>query len=226
MPSFEEFWAAGEAQLPTPARGGNAYERLRDEPDHFKLATPTGKIEIFNDTVAAVEGQLGHPSWMEPAEWLGSPLAKRFPLHLCSGQPEHRLHSQYDHGSWSQKHKVNGREPLLINAGDAAERGIVDGDVVRVYNLRGSCLASARVSDSIRQGVVALSTGTWLNTTGPKLPPSFEPLDLNGNPNVVTLDIGTSEFAQGTSANTTLVEVEGFDPAMLSSLGANVEMET
>src|SRR5690349_23126274 len=33
-----------------------------------------------------------HPTWLEPAEWLGA--TGSYPLHLVSSQPRDRLHSQ------------------------------------------------------------------------------------------------------------------------------------
>ena len=48
-----------------------------------------------------------------------------------------------------------------INPADAEARGIRDGDVVRVHNSRGACLAGAIVSDTISAGVVQLSCGAW-----------------------------------------------------------------
>ena len=144
--------------------------------------------------------------WLPPTEWLGSPLAERFPLHLVSGQPERRLHSQFDNGSYSRAGKVAGREPVLINTSDAARRGIAAGDVVRLFNDRGQCLAGAVVSDEIRPGVVRLSTGAWYDPVEPG------GLDLHGNPNVLTPDRGTSSLAQGPSAHSCLVELERAAP--------------
>ena len=48
-----------------------------------------------------------------------------------------------DPGPVSQAAKVAGREPIRINPADAAARGIREGDVVRVFNDRGACLAGA-----------------------------------------------------------------------------------
>ena len=39
-------------------------------------------------------------------------LTKKYPLHLISGQPENRLHSQLDNGKHSKKSKIHGREPF------------------------------------------------------------------------------------------------------------------
>jgi biotin/methionine sulfoxide reductase len=96
-----------------------------------------------------------------------------------------------------------GREILRINPVDAAARGIEDGDVVRVYNDRGACLAAANVTDAMMQGVVTLPTGAWFRAEGW----GREGLEQNGNPNVVTRDIGTSSLAQGPSAQSCRVEV-------------------
>jgi biotin/methionine sulfoxide reductase len=100
------------------------------------------------------------------------------------------------------------REAVWINADDAVARGITSGDVVRIYNDRGSCLAGAVVTDAIRPGVVQLSTGAWFD---PLDPAEVGSLDKHGNPNVLTLDKGTSKLAQCCIAQTALVEVECFD---------------
>lgn len=91
---------------------------------------------------------------------------------------------------------------------DAAERGIADGDIVKVFNDRGATLAGAIITDRIRPGVVVLPTGAWFDPENPAEPGS---LDVHGNPNVLTRDIGTSTLAQGTSAHSCLVEVERYD---------------
>ena len=49
---------------------------------------------------------------------------------------------------------------------------------------------------------IVLSTGAWYDPDGPG------GLERHGNPNVLTLDKGTSRLAQGPSAHTTLIEME------------------
>ena len=66
---------------------------------------------------------------------------------------------------------------------------------------------SKAVSDEIRPGVVQMATGAWYD---PEHPGRIGSLDKHGNPNVLTLDKGTSRLAQGPSAQTTLVEIEKF----------------
>ena len=135
----------------------------RRDPDKEPLKTPSGRIEIFSERIASFgyDDCPGHPVWREPGEWLGSPLARRFPLHLISNQPRHRLHSQLDPGDVSQAAKIAGREPVRLNPADAAARGIKAGDVVRLFNDRGACLAGALLTADVSPGVVRLSTGAW-----------------------------------------------------------------
>jgi biotin/methionine sulfoxide reductase len=211
IPPFAEFWRTGHAELP-PAPGPfpGSFEALREDPERFPLATPSGRIEIFSETIDGFgyDDCPGHPAWLAPAEWLGSPKAARWPLHLVSNQPVTRLHSQYDNGGCSRSAKIAGREPVTLHPDDAAARGIADGDLVRVFNERGGCLAGARLSAGIRPGVLQLATGAWWD---PVDVGSRGALDRHGNPNAFTLDRGTSRLAQGPSAQTTLVEVERFD---------------
>ncbi|MGH6738353.1 MAG: molybdopterin dinucleotide binding domain-containing protein, partial [Bradyrhizobium sp.] len=205
-PDFETFWQTGYCVDPVPGRYDFLSE-FRANPQGQPLKTPSGRIEIFSELIASFgyDDCLGHPAWIEPAEWLGSPAAARFTLHLISNQPTLRLHGQLDNGPVSRAAKVQGREPLWLNPRDAAARGISDGDVVRVFNDRGACLAGAVVTAAVCAGVAQLQTGAWYD---PDRPGAVGTLDRHGNPNVLTLDKGTSKLAQGPSSQTALVEVE------------------
>jgi biotin/methionine sulfoxide reductase len=209
LPSLEELRARETVSLPDPEREPVLLGEFRADPEGNRLATPSGRIEIFSERIASFgyDGNPGHPVWREPYEWLGSPMAAQYPLHLISNQPKTRLHSQFDPGRVSQASKVAGREPMTIHPDDAAPRGIADGDVVRLFNGRGACLAGAIVSDAVRPGVVQLSTGAWYDPAEPGVEGS---LCKHGNPNVLTRDVGTSRIGQGPSAQTVLVEVEKF----------------
>jgi biotin/methionine sulfoxide reductase len=208
-PDFDEFWQRGHLEIPEAAEPNVLLEAFRRDPGRNRLATPSGRIEIFSAKIASFGYQdcLGHPAWFEPAEWLGGARARQYPLHLLTTQPSTRLHGQMDMGRVSQQSKVAGREPMRISRADAAARGIRDGDVVRVFNDRGAILAGAVVTDQIRSGVIQISTGAWYD---PVEPGAIGSLDKHGNPNVLTLDKGTSSLAQGPSAQTALVEVEKF----------------
>ncbi len=203
LPNFEQFWEQGVVSLTEHDKPVVMLQAFRRDPEAHKLNTETGKIEIFSDRIAGFElaDCPGHPTWMTPTEWLGGAGVANYPLHLLSDQPARRLHSQLDASPHSVAGKVAGREPIYLNADDAAARGIADGDIVEVFNDRGTCLAGAIVTPDIMAGVVRLSTGAWFDhdwQTG---------IEKHGNPNALTQDIGASTLSQGCTAQTCLVEV-------------------
>jgi biotin/methionine sulfoxide reductase len=112
-----------------------------------------------------------------------------------------------DAGPVSAIGKVAGREAIAIHPEDARQRGIADGDLVRVYNGRGACLAGAQLTDAIRPGVVRLSCGAWYDPATP----DDRALCAHGNANMLTRDRGTSKLGQGPSCATALVEIESWD---------------
>ncbi|MBA2279980.1 MAG: molybdopterin-dependent oxidoreductase [Actinomycetota bacterium] len=209
QPPFEDFWAAGECRLPISSDSHTLFDRFRADPEEHRLPTPSGRIELFSATIDGFgyDDCPGHPAWLEPEEWLGGARAASFPLHCIANQPSSRLHGQLDAGAHSQASKVAGREPIRIHPADAGARGIDDGDVVRVFNDRGECLAGAIVTDEVRPQVVNLSTGAWYDPVDPARPGA---LCAHGNPNVLTADVGSSRLAQGCSGQHVLVEVERF----------------
>ncbi|MEM6679505.1 MAG: molybdopterin-dependent oxidoreductase [Pseudomonadota bacterium] len=207
LPSLDDLRAEGTCSLPPAEKESILLEDFRADPEAHPLTTPSGRIEIFSEHVASFgyDDCPGHPVWREPYEWLGSPATARHPLHLISNQPRTRLHGQLDPGKVSQASKIAGREPMTMHPEDAAARGVSEGDVVRVFNDRGACLAGLRISDEVMPGVVQLSTGAWYD---PDRPGDPDALCKHGNPNVLTRDKGTSRLGQGPSAHTNLVEVE------------------
>ena len=212
VPSFDEFWSEGELRLPPTSEGHTALTRFRDDPEGRALGTPSGLIELFSETIDGFgyDDCPGHPTWLEPEEWLHGPRAERFPLHLVANQPATRLHSQLDNGQHSQASKVAGREPIRIHPVDADARGIAAGDVVRVFNDRGACYAGAVITEDVRPRVVNLSTGAWFTPVDPADPASE---CAHGNPNVLTADQGSSRLAQGSTGQHVLVQIERADDA-------------
>src|SRR5437763_12487970 len=209
-PDFSEFWEEGELALPVQQWDGGIVRAFRRDPEASPLPTPSGKIEIASATIAGFgyDDCPEHPTWLPPVEGAGSPAMTPFPLQLIANQPATRLHSQLDFGATSLASKIKGREPVRIHPQDAAARGIRDGDIVRLYNARGACLAGAVLSEALRPGVIQLSTGAWYD---PKDPTAETPFCVHGNPNVLTRDAGTSRLAQGCTGQLCLVEIERFD---------------
>jgi biotin/methionine sulfoxide reductase len=211
LPDFDTFWDQGWLEIPAASDEYVLFGDFRADPAKHALRTPSGRIELYSEKIAdfGYDDCPPHPTWIEPSEWLGGRLANDYPLHLISSQPRDRLHSQMDSGPVSADGKIAGREAISINPDDATARGIRDGDVVRVFNARGACLAGAIVTDTVSRGVVRLACGAWYDPADD----GDAPLCRHGNANVLTRDEGTSKLGQGPSSATALVEVERWTDA-------------
>jgi len=225
MPDFNQFWKQGYVDF----GAGTPWVRhaaFRDSPEIKALGTPSGFIEIFSRKIAryGYDDCKGHPMWLEKSERShGGPGSDTHPLWLQSCHPDQRLHSQMcESESYRSSYSVQGREPVYINPQDAAQRGIADGDLVRVFNGRGQLLAGARVSEDYAPGVVRIYEGAWY---GP-VDETIGALDTYGDPNTLTQDIGSSKLAQATSANTCLVEIEKYqgEAPAVQAFGGPVEV--
>ena len=125
LPDWETFISGDAIELPDPSPKQVFLADFRADPEANKLRTPSGKIELFCETIAGFE----LPDCPGQATWfpIRDDPAKQGPLFLISGQPKTRLHGQHDDGAYSRSHKIHGREPVLIHPDDAAARGIKDG---------------------------------------------------------------------------------------------------
>ena len=209
-PDFDQFWEQGELALPQQDDDGGILRAFRQDPAGKPLPTPSGKVQISSPAIAGFgyADCPGHPAWLAPQD---APTPA-YPLFLVANQPATRLHSQLDFGAHSVAQKRQGREVCTLHPRDAEARGIAEGDIVRLFNARGACLASATLSATVMQGVAQLPTGAW-----------YDPVDDadgnvalcgHGNPNILTRDVGTSSLAQGCSGQLTAVQVERFDGAL------------
>jgi biotin/methionine sulfoxide reductase len=176
VPDLDTLRERNWVKLPIRDDGPNRtyFAPFREDPEAHPLGTPSGRIEIFSETIDGFgyDDCPGHPVWLPPSEWLGAATASA-PLHLVSPQPGDKLHSQLE----SALADVEGARPetLVIHPQDAAARGISDGDLLRVFNARGACRARASVSDSVLSGVVALPTGAWFGDPGGNIDPDGNP---------------------------------------------------
>src|SRR5699024_1869222 len=209
LPTFQDFRQQKAIDLVMKSTGPTAFSQLRADPNKHPLKTPSGRVELYSSTIASFDYEdcPGQAVWLEPAEWSGAALAKKYPLHLISPQPDGKLHSQMDHGSESRRYKVDGRTVAILNRNDAEQRGIFQDQVIRIFNSRGACLAAAKLSEDLMPGVLQLPTGAWYN---PQVAGEVGSLEKHGNPNVLTLDMGTSNLSQGPSSHTTLVDAEPY----------------
>ncbi|MEM9585283.1 MAG: molybdopterin-dependent oxidoreductase [Pseudomonadota bacterium] len=203
LPEYEAFKEDGRFDVPDASEERIAFAAFIADPNQAALATETGKITICNETIEgfAAQGCPGHPTWLQPQESLLN--AEEGQLHLISNQPDTRLHGQNDRGAEALADKIDGREPAYLHPAAAEQRGLSSGDIIRVWNGRGACLAGVRLDADMREDCIILPTGAWFD------PQTVDgkPLEVHGNPNVLTIDRGCSELSQGNMAHTCLVRV-------------------
>lgn len=101
--------------------------------------TASGKIEILSSELAWIKDWTktrygSHipsiPKWIEPQEYLDSPIAKKYPFHLISPHPRWRTHSIFHNCTWLRE---TYEQEVTINASDAARLGIKTGDIVEIW---------------------------------------------------------------------------------------------
>jgi anaerobic dimethyl sulfoxide reductase subunit A len=128
------------------------------------------------------------------------PTASRndiYPLQAIGHHTLHRVHSTHDNNDWLGEAFP---QRMFINPLDAAERGICDGDLVRVWNERGELVIPARITPRILPGVVDIPQGAWWL-------PNESGTDFGGCINVLTSERWTP-FAFGSAQQTIMVQVE------------------
>ena len=213
FPDFDTFWQQGHVEIPQSDKPWVFMADFRHDPVANPIKTASGKIELFSQTIAGyqLEDFGPHPEWQPPQEWLGAERRERYPLHMISIQPHDRLHSQMDATPTVQANKTAGRETLWMHPDDAAARGLSEGDVIEVSNDRGRMQAGVRLTDGVSPQVVLIATGAWFD---PGFGSAWKEYDRAGNPNVLTLDIGTSSLTQGPNAMSCLVEIKKVDATL------------
>ncbi|MBM4919808.1 trimethylamine-N-oxide reductase TorA [Vibrio parahaemolyticus] len=225
MPEFNEFWEKSVLDF-GEGKPWVRHADFRKDPELNPLGTPSGFIEITSRKIGryGYEHCQEHPMWFEKSERShGGPGSDRYPFWLQSCHPDKRLHSQMcESEEFRATYAVQGREPVYINPIDAKAKGIKDGDLVRVFNGRGQLLAGAVLTDSYPRGVIRIEEGAWYGPLNEK----EGAICTYGDPNTLTQDIGSSELAQATSANTCIVDFEKFTGKVppVTSFGGPIEV--
>ena len=137
-----------------------------EDPEANPLPTPSGKIEIYSETLAgfAETWELADDEVVSPIPEFDPgfesyvSLTDEYPLLLTGFHYKAHTHSSYANNEIIQ---TAAHHELWINPVDAQERGIADGDEVRVFNDRGELRIVAKVTPRIIPGTVAMPQGMW-----------------------------------------------------------------
>lgn len=118
-------------------------------------------------------------------------LLNNYPLMAVQIKTPRSIHSSFGSLKWPRE--VHGSEPeVQIHPNDALARNIDNGDLIEVYNDRGSHKANAVVTRRIKEGIITLQNGWWEQQ--------------GGSTSHLTND-AIEPLGTGTSINNTLVEV-------------------
>jgi len=118
------------------------------------LATPSGKIEFYSETLAAA-GEDPLPGFVPPVESRWSKGAERFPLELLGRKNDNYMNSTFANLEGHRRMEAKTSQRLEMHPDDAASRAIGEGDAVRVFNDRGSLKLTALLNPNLPTGVVA-----------------------------------------------------------------------
>jgi anaerobic dimethyl sulfoxide reductase subunit A len=190
---FDTFAEQGVARFPAPA-DAVAFARQIREGERFN--TPSGKMEVYSEVLAANPNPYGLgiippiPTWFAPDDDI-----KRFPLSLCTPKSRARTHSI--HGNQDGLSRVD-PDTIWMHPMDAQQRGLKDGQSVRIYNDIGETILPVQVTDRILPGVVSIKEGAWFA-------PDPDGVDRQGCANALTTDRAAPCGA--TTYNTNQVEV-------------------
>ena len=122
--------------------------------------SPSGKCEFYSQRLADM-GQDGLPDYIANYEVPQS--NSEFPLAMISPPARNFLNSSFVN---LQSLRDIETEPVLeMHPEDAQARGIQDGDVIRVFNQRGTYQCKAQLNDRARLGVVN-GLGIWWRKLG------------------------------------------------------------
>ncbi|MCS6947192.1 MAG: molybdopterin-dependent oxidoreductase, partial [Steroidobacteraceae bacterium] len=233
--SWREFLKKGYFVVPPVAPSARAptafrwfYEgRKKDVPEPYPLPsdyvefgkglqTPSGKYEFVPQTLKKINDpgrpplNVYQPVYEDPAR---DPAFKDYPLQLLTPHSRYPFHVMGDDEDSVlrdiREHRVlvDGHYYLVarVNRRDAEARGVRDGDLIRVWNDRGSVVCAAQLTERLRPGVISAATGSA------EYRPAGEPgnsTDLGGCMNLLNPHKPITDKTHSIKPNTTRVQFE------------------
>ena len=190
-------------------------KEFREDPEANPIGTNSGKIEfacqswadILNSQGFSEEPYSAIPKYRVPTQGYEATFVDgkiggektEYPLQCINPHYQRRSHSIFDNIPWLREAL---RNPLYISKKDAEERGIEEGDTVKISSKYGDTLRRAYVTSRLMPGVVGLPHGAWIRIneeTG---------IDRSGSENYITGNVARGLGCSG--YNTLNVEVSKF----------------
>lgn len=188
------------------------------DPKNHPLTTPTGLLEYSSTDIEKYMADDPErppvPKWIEKSEShderLSSKRTKKYPYLCMSNHGRWRMHAQCDDIIWTREietMKIRAKdgyqyEPMWINPETAERESIVHGDIVKIFNERGTVLCAAYVTERLIPGVIYVDHGARLDPIIPGV------LDRGGCINCITPSAMTSKNSTGMAVSGFLVGVK------------------
>jgi anaerobic selenocysteine-containing dehydrogenase len=154
--------------------------------------TPSGRLEFYSEAMAEA-GLPPMPDWRPDAQEERD--AARWPLRLLTAPGYFQSHTAFSGVAFLRRRE--GAPCCVLHPDDAAARGLVDGDRVRLFNQRGAVGLVLRVADEVRPGVVLV----------PGQRPDGETLE--GTINLLCSDRFT-DLGEGATYQSTFLDIEAW----------------
>ncbi|MEG0776382.1 MAG: molybdopterin-dependent oxidoreductase [Raoultibacter sp.] len=197
------------------------YQDYLADPVKNPRKTPSGKIEIYCQTKADALNAAGYtknytwkpyPTYKTPVngyEATFSDFAQgkkgEYPYQIYNPHYLRRSHTQFDNHPWLRQAFA---QPFFISAKDAAEKGLANGDIARIWSKTGQIIRAVSISERMMPGVVALPHGAWVKIdeeTG---------IDEAGSANTLTEAVSSGCGVVG--YNTNICNFEKYDKSKLN----------
>lgn len=151
------------------------YAAFIADPEGNPLSSPSGKFEITCQSKADLFNSIGlidhdykpYPEYLVPTVGYETTFVDgnidgekgEYPYLMFNPHYFRRSHTVFNNCPWMREAWPN---PVFLNRSDAEEKGIVDGDTVRVWTKYGEVLRKACVMDIMRPGEVGIPHGSWV----------------------------------------------------------------
>ena len=188
-----------------------------------KLATPSGKYEVFSKQAYNISKQwdltgggyvpddgrdqiTGLPIYYDHFEGYNDPLRSEYPFQLIGHHTKTRTHSSYGNVDWM---KSVAPQQCWINEQDAESLGVKQDDAVIVSTERGRTQLTAKVTSRIMPGVVSIPQGAWYDpeSRAAETIGSRDVLDKGGCISVLTSSRPTP-ISKGNGVHSNLCKIE------------------
>lgn len=223
--SYQEMKELGVYQVkrqPGDNFGYIAFEDFAKDPEANPLDTPSGKLEIYCQTLADTYTAMGWstvtpiPTYKPVTNGYEATFADfeagkkgDYPFQVMNPHYLRRAHTAFDNVPWLREAWTN---PVFMSAQDAADLGIQADDTVLLTSPAGQCIRRACVLEGMIPGTLGLPHGAWVAVE------EETAIDQVGADNYL---LSPAPNGEGTSGyNSCICNIQKYDGA---ELGADVD---